>query len=97
SQRLARLVQERGMMNPPAKEQIHQLEAAGADAYLVRSLTKVNSSANLKSAAAGSSVATEIPAYLVQAAADARAQKFHEAEIALRRGLVSDPQNAALH
>ena len=37
------------------------------------------------------------PQSLVQAAADARAQRFHEAELALRQALSSDPENAALH
>ena len=40
---------------------------------------------------------SEIPAALVQAAADARDERFHEAELALRQALSSDPQNAALH
>ena len=39
----------------------------------------------------------EIPSALVQAAADAKAQRFHEAELALRQALASDPQNGALH
>ena len=95
SSRLVRIIQERGIADLPGKEQIRQLEAAGADADLVRALT------NIKPAAASDSPigrrALEIPAALVQAATDARAQRFHEAELALRQALTADPQNAALH
>jgi superkiller protein 3 len=102
SSRLVRIVQERGIASVPGKEQIRQLEAAGADPTLVRTLTKTN----LKPSAAKSSLSegptsgitiSEIPAVLVQAAADARNQRFHEAELALRQALSSDPENAALH
>jgi Flp pilus assembly protein TadD len=94
--RLVRIIQERGIVKTPGKDSIHQLEAAGADANLVRALK------NLKpAAAAGSSIPettpSDIPAALVQAATDARAQHFHDAELVLRQGLGSDPQNAALH
>jgi Flp pilus assembly protein TadD len=91
--RLVRIVQERGIASVPGKEQIRQLESAGADANLVRTLN------SLKPSEAPSSPATssEIPAVLVQAATDARAQRFHQAELALRQALSSDPQNAALH
>ncbi len=34
--RLVRIMQERGIVSVPGKEQIHQLEAAGADANLVQ-------------------------------------------------------------
>src|SRR5271165_3126018 len=106
--RLVRIVQERGLASVPGKEQIHQLETAGADATLVRTLTK----ANLKPAASPNSSlsqtttfeipaalipAAPIPAALVQAASDSRAQRFHEAELALRQALISDPENASLH
>jgi tetratricopeptide (TPR) repeat protein len=110
--RLVRIIQERGIANVPSKLQINQLESAGADANLVRALTKPN----LKPPAATSSISesknsetknseittcattiSEIPAALVQAAANARAQRFHEAELALRQVLSSDPENAALH
>jgi tetratricopeptide (TPR) repeat protein len=89
--RLVRLAQERGIANLAGKETIHQLEAAGADASLVRVLK------NSRLSAAANSSSSEIPVALVQAATDARAQRFHEAEIALRQALSSDPQNAALH
>jgi tetratricopeptide (TPR) repeat protein len=93
SGRLVRLVQGRGIATRPGPEQIHQLESAGADASLVRTLIN----ADLKPSAAPGPTASEIPAFLLQAAADAHAQRFHQAELALRRGLASDPQNAALH
>jgi tetratricopeptide (TPR) repeat protein len=89
--RLGRIIQERGMAEVPGKEKIRELEAAGADANLVRTLS------NVKPSVAADSPTSEIPAVLVQAAADARAQRFHEAEIALRQALNSDPENAALH
>lgn len=89
--RLARIIQERGIANVPGKEPIRQLEAAGADANLVRTLK------NLKPAGTADASTAEIPAVLVQAATDARAQRFHEAELALRQVLSSDPQNATLH
>jgi tetratricopeptide (TPR) repeat protein len=89
SSRLVRIIQERGIASVPGKEQIHQLESAGADENLVRTLS------NLKSSAAPDS--SEIPAALVQAAADARAQRFHQAELAVRQALSSDSENAALH
>lgn len=97
SGRLVRIVQECGLASVPGKKQIHQLEAAGAERALVRTLTK----ANLKPSAAASSLSkatsSEIPPTLVQAAADARAQRFHEAELALRQAVSSDPENASLH
>jgi Flp pilus assembly protein TadD len=100
--RLVRIVQERGIASVPGKKQIHLLEAAGADPALIRTLTRTLTKTNLKqSASSDSSVpeagASEIPAALVQAASDARAQRFHEAELALRQALISDPQNASLH
>jgi Flp pilus assembly protein TadD len=95
SHRLVRIVLERGMAALPGEEQIRQLEAAGANANLVRMLN------NLKPPAAASSAISEskgpeIPAVLVQAAAAARGQHFHEAELALREALKADPDNAAL-
>jgi tetratricopeptide (TPR) repeat protein len=103
SSRLVRIVRERGMAGVPGKEQIHQLEAAGADANLVRTLTNLKSSATISSGSGASQIppvevrAVEIPSVMVQAAADARAQRFHEAELALRQALSSDPDNASLH
>jgi Flp pilus assembly protein TadD len=89
--RLVRIIQERGIANLPGKETIRQLEAAGADDNLLRVLR------SLKAPAATDSATSEIPATLIQAATDARAQRFHPAELALRQALSSDPQNAALH
>jgi tetratricopeptide (TPR) repeat protein len=91
--RLVRIIEERGVAVIPGTEQIRQLESAGADASLVRALTKTN----LKPSGAANASTSEIPSVLIQAAADARAQHFHEAELALRQALSSDPQNAALH
>ena len=45
SNRLVRIVQERGIAKVPGKEQIRQLESAGADANLVRTLTNLKASA----------------------------------------------------
>jgi tetratricopeptide (TPR) repeat protein len=91
--RLARIVQERGIARIPGRQQIRQLEAAGADRTLVCTLSK----ANLKPSATVTISSSGIPAVLVQAAADARNQRFHEAELALRQALSSDSENAALH
>jgi protein O-GlcNAc transferase len=90
SGRLVRIIQERGIASTPGKEQIRQLESAGADANLLRTLAT-----RKPSTISSSSIA--IPEILVQAAVNARGQRFHEAERALRQGLTSDSQNAALH
>jgi tetratricopeptide (TPR) repeat protein len=96
SSRLVRIVHERGIASLPGKEQIRQLQAVGADPTLVGALSKSN--LKLSAGIAASEIASsEIPALLAQASVDARAQRFHEAELALRQALVSDPQNAALH
>jgi tetratricopeptide (TPR) repeat protein len=92
--RLVRIIQERGITAVPGKGQIRQLESAGADANLVRTLTNVKPSPSNPSS---SSTTSEIPEVLVRAAVDAHAQRFHEAELALRRAISSDSQNAALH
>ncbi|MGB8730418.1 MAG: tetratricopeptide repeat protein, partial [Candidatus Sulfotelmatobacter sp.] len=88
SNRLVRIIQERTIASVPGKDQIHQFEAAGADENLLRTLT------GLKSPTPG---ASEIPAPLLKAAADAKAQRFHEAELDLRPAVLADPQNSALH
>ncbi len=98
SNRLVRVIQERGIPSVPGKEQVHQLESAGADANVIRALNKTN--VKLLPAVTSpisETKTTEIPAVLVQAATAARAQHFHEAELGLRQALTSDPQNAALH
>jgi tetratricopeptide (TPR) repeat protein len=113
SSRLVRLVQERGIASVPGKEQLRQLEAAGADPTLIRTLTKTNlkPSAISNTALAGASTSgialsgtslsgaktAEIPAALIRASDDAHAERFHEAELDLRQALNSDPENAALH
>jgi superkiller protein 3 len=96
--RLVRIVQERGIASIPGKEQLQQLEAAGADANLVHTLTNVKSFAAISSESAASGVTeVKIPAVIVQASAHARGQRFHEAELALRQALNNDSENAALH
>ena len=94
--RLVRLMQERGMANSPGKEQIRQFESAGADKNLIRALKnfKVSSAGGASKSA---EAASQIPKTLLQAAAEARAQRFHEAELDLRKALNGDSQDAALH
>ena len=94
--RLVRLMQERGMANSPGKEQIRQFESAGADKNLIRALKnfKVSSASGASKSA---EAASQIPKTLLQAAAEARAQRFHEAELDLRKALNGDSQDAALH
>ncbi|MGA6982872.1 MAG: tetratricopeptide repeat protein [Candidatus Sulfotelmatobacter sp.] len=87
--RLVRIVHERGAMAPD-KVQIGQLKAAGADASLVQAITSQRTPAS-------KNVLSEIPASLLQAAIDSKAQQFHQAELDLRSLLSSDPQNSALH
>ena len=89
SSRLVRIMQERGIAPVPGKDQIHQFEAAGADSELVRALTSLHPAIN--------SPETEFPAPLLKASLDAKAQRFHEAELDLRPALTADPKNAALH
>lgn len=94
SSRLVRIMKERGVTALPNKQQIHQFEAAGADPTLLHELANLKTSARRPPDKTSSS---EIPAFLLQVAADARAQRFHQAELTLRQALSSDPQNAALH
>jgi Flp pilus assembly protein TadD len=98
SSRLAQLVQERGIASVPGKEQLRQLEAAGADPTLVRTLIKTNLKPSAISNPSPAALTTsEIPAALIKASDDARAERFHEAELDLRQALISDPENASLH
>ncbi len=92
--RLARLVTERGLATLPTKNELRQMESAGANADLM----KVLRSGNVQSARVGA----PIPEELVKAAAAARQQHFHEAETELREVLSSgapspDTQISALH
>src|SRR5271157_401102 len=89
SSRLARLVEERGVATLPTRNELRQLESAGADQELIRVL----SSGNARSARVG----PEIPAALLKAAAEARQQHYHEAELQLREALRADDGNSALH
>jgi Flp pilus assembly protein TadD len=87
--RLAGLVEERGLATLPTRSELRQIEAAGAN----RDLLRVLSSGNAESARVGE----PIPAALIKAAAEARKQHYHEAELALQEVLPSDQQNSALH
>jgi tetratricopeptide (TPR) repeat protein len=89
SSRLARLVAERGLATRPTNHELKQLESAGAG----KDLMCVLSSGNARSAKVG----TPIPASLLRAAAEARQQRFPEAEADLRVAASSDDQNSALH
>jgi tetratricopeptide (TPR) repeat protein len=89
--RLVRIVEEHGLAGTFGKEQIQQLKSAGSDDNLIRALTAARAPDNHKP------TNNEISAFLLKAAADAQAQRFHEAELALRQALRSDPQNPALH
>jgi tetratricopeptide (TPR) repeat protein len=86
--RLARIAEERGIANSCSKEQIRQFEAAGADSALIQVLAASHSSTR---------PAIDIPASLLKAAAVAKAQDFHGAELTLRSAVSNDPDNAALH
>jgi tetratricopeptide (TPR) repeat protein len=89
SSRLARLVTERGLATLPTRAELHAVEAAGAE----KDLMAVLSSGNVQSAAVGDS----IPTALSKAAAEARQQRYHEAELQLREALSADDKNSALH
>jgi tetratricopeptide (TPR) repeat protein len=90
SGRLTRLVEERGIVRVPTKQELSQLQAAGAEEDLIRSLGNSR-------AGAGDGAGLPIPATLLQAATAARQQRYHEAELLLRQSLQSDSENAALH
>jgi tetratricopeptide (TPR) repeat protein len=92
--RLARLVADRGLATLPTKNELRQMETAGANAELM----KVLRSGNVQSARVGA----PIPEELLKAAAAARQQHFHEAEAELREVIGSgapspDTQVSALH
>src|SRR5246127_541 len=78
SSRLARVVGERGLATLPTNNELKQLESVGAG----KDLMKVVSSGKAFSAEIGPA----IPEGLLKAAADARAQRLHEAETELRGG-----------
>lgn len=88
--RLVRLVQERGVTSIPTKEQMQQLQSAGADAKLLATLAQVKLPVSTTGAA-------PIPLSLLSAAAEVRGQHYHAAELRLRDALHSESQNAALH
>ncbi len=80
--RLARLVRERGLATLPTHAELRQVEAAGAGKDLMRVLT----SGNVQSA----SVGEPIPEALLKAAAQARQQQYHAAELELREALSAE-------
>ena len=87
--RLARMVGERGLATLPTNRELRQVESAGAGKDLMRVL----GSGNVQSAHIGPA----IPAALLRASVEARAQKFHEAETELRTLVAADPTDSALH
>jgi len=89
SSRLARLVSERGLATLPTQAELKQLEVAGAGKDLMR----IASSGNAFSAQIGPA----IPAGLLKAASDLKAQRLHEAESELRGVISADADNSALH
>jgi tetratricopeptide (TPR) repeat protein len=102
SNRLTRLVQQRGISAATAEE-LRQLQNAGADTDLIRTLSAMNRTFSdepgnkLADKSFASNQPHEIRAELVQAAAEARQLHYHDAERDLRRALSADPGNAALH
>jgi len=97
SSRLARLVEERSLATLPTHTELRQLEAAGAEKDLMRAVT----SGKVQSASVGAPISDA----LLKAAAEARQQKYHEAELDLREALRGatgsgeerSGENSALH
>src|ERR1700678_2795805 len=89
NRRLLRLVGESGLATAPGKDELRQLQSAGADQNLLRVLGSVKTPST--------SGAAPIPPALLKAAAAAAQQNYHEAEMQLREALRSEPQNSALH
>jgi Flp pilus assembly protein TadD len=89
SSRLARLVKERGLATLPTRAELRAVESAGAE----KDLMAVLNSGNVQSPAVGE----PIPPALLKAAAEARQQHSHEAELKLREALGADDKNSALH
>ena len=89
SSRLAQVVDERGLATLPTHAELRQLESAGAG----KDLMHVAGSGNVQSAHVG----PVIPEALLKAAADAKQQRYHEAEIELRGVVAADVQNTAPH
>ncbi len=74
SNRLVRLLEERGVTGIATKEQMQQLQSAGADANLIATLAYVKAPASTTGAA-------PIPLSLLSAAVEARALHYHAAEL----------------
>src|SRR5580658_12277 len=92
--RLVRLVGESGLTAAPGKDELRQLQSAGADQNLLRVLASVPTDSIKTSAQTASA---PIPPALLKAAAAAAQQNYHEAELQLREALRGDPQSSALH
>jgi Flp pilus assembly protein TadD len=91
--RLRGIIQQTGALTVPSKEEIKQLERAGADAELIKVLTTCKPAVSC----ATEDELAQFPDLLAQAAADSHAQHLHQAEIEFRQLVQSDPQNAAFH
>lgn len=89
SGRMVRLVDERGLARSLSKDQLRQLEAIGAEANLIRTLK----AAKAQAGGAGEPISP----VLMKAAIAAHEQRYHDAELQLRKALDSDSENAALH
>jgi tetratricopeptide (TPR) repeat protein len=90
SARLMRLVQERGVAHIPLRQELVQLQTAGAEKKLIHTLST-------SKVAAGTIPYSALSPILLEAAVAARQQHYHSAELLLREMLQRDPQNAALH
>lgn len=88
--RLVRLVHERGLAVALSEDETRQVAAAGAGKDLVRALTQIKSVGVY-------ATTTPLSKPLLQAARDARSERYQEAAIHLRTALRLDPNNAALH
>jgi tetratricopeptide (TPR) repeat protein len=92
--RLVRLVDDRGIANSLSVGELRDLKSAGADANLIHALNMSKAQSGAPShPITGAAIAPE----LLKAAVAAHEQKYHDAELELRKALESDPQNAALH
>ncbi|MFZ0731497.1 MAG: tetratricopeptide repeat protein [Candidatus Sulfotelmatobacter sp.] len=89
SSRLARLVNQRGLAYLPTHAELLQLKSIGAD----KDLFTVISSGNAESAKIGPA----IPEALLNAAAKARLEQYHAAELDLRKIADSDSNDSAIH
>src|ERR1700722_4424161 len=89
--RLVRLVGESGLTAAPGKDELRQLQSAGADQNLLRVLASVTSGSVKTSA---QTAGAPIPPALLKAAAAAPKQNYHEAELQLRKLLRANPKRS---